>query len=242
LYLVYFDETKFETSNPFFYIGGILIKDNLLSFIETEVITIQEKFFGSSLLTKDNELHGKLIFQGKGPYRKRKLSERIQLFQDVANIIIGYKIPVIMIRIDVIAHKNKYRYPAKEYEWGLQLFLERVADFLEQHQEIGIVFGDYEKDEITKAVINFSQFKSDGKTPLAGRSLSLLKDTIYFTQSHHSRFLQMADMVLYMANRYENGHNTKTWHDKKLKEIWGETKEKTDIKIQYWPNQIQSWS
>ena len=68
-----------------------------------------------------------------------------------------------------------------------------------------------------------------------GRPLGRLKDTIYFTHSHHSRFLQVADMIVYMANRYENNHQPKKWHDKKLQTIWKSIKENTDFAIKRWP-------
>ena len=55
------------------------------------------------------------------------------------------------------------------------------------------------------ADIDFSEYKSQGKTPMYfGRPLGRLLDTVYFTQSHHSRFLQVADLLVYMAGRYEN--------------------------------------
>ena len=235
MYLIYFDETKFEKLNPYFFIGGILIQDSLISDIEEEIMKIQYNFFGDTLLRVENELHGKLIFQGKGAYKKRKISERLQIFEDVSNVLIKYRIPIRLVCIDVHAHRMRYKYPVEEYGWGLQLILERFADFLDKNNDIGIVFGDYEKDEITKAIIDFSQFKKDGKTPLKGRSLFPLKDTIYYTQSHHSRFLQVADMVLYMANRYENNHQPQKWHDKKLKSIWDNLKNSVDFYIKRWP-------
>lgn len=235
MYLIYFDETKFEKKNPYFFIGGILIKDDIISDIEKDIMKVQLDFFGSSLLKIETELHGKLIFQGKGAYKKRKLPERLKLFEKIAQILIKYKIPIRLVCIDIKAHRDRYVHPAEEYSWGLQLVLERFSDFLDQEKDIGIVFGDYEKDEVTKAVKDFSQFKENNKTPLKGRSLERLKDTIYFTQSHHSRFLQVADMVLYMANRYENGYIPTKWHDKELKKIWNNLKNRVNFLIKRWP-------
>ncbi len=159
MYLMYFDEVKFEEGNPYFFIGGILIKDSIISDVEKSIMKIQFDFFGSSLLKIENELHGKDIFQGKGVYKKRKLPERLKLFEEIAQILIKYKIPIVLICIDVEAHRNKYVTPVKEYSWGLQLALERFSDFLDIEKDIGIVFGDYEKDEVARAIVNFSQFK-----------------------------------------------------------------------------------
>jgi len=99
------------------------------------------------------------------------------------------------------------------------------------------VFGDYEKDEIARAIIDFSEFKISGSTPMYyGRPLGRLIDTVYFTHSHHSRFLQVADVLVYMAGRYENEPTLPTkWHDVQLHDMWEKIKASTDVKIQHWP-------
>ena len=85
---------------------------------------------------------------------------------------------------------KKYAYPVPEYRLGLMLILERFCDYLDGVKDLGVVFGDYEKDELTRSVLDFSQFKIEGKTPMYfGRPLGRLIDTVYFTYSHHSRFL-----------------------------------------------------
>ncbi len=236
MYLIYFDETKFETLNPYFFIGGILVEEGKLSKMESALMQIQYNFFQTNILSVDTELHGSFIFQGKGVYKKRKLPERLKLFEDVTQLIIDHQIPIRLVCIDVNRHRKKYKYPQPEYNLGLMLILERFCDFLEEKNDIGVVFGDYEKDEITTSILDFSQFKFSGKTPMSfGRPLGQLKDTIYFTHSHHSRFLQAADMVLFMANRFENGHQPVKWHDIKLKEIWDRLKGNCEIRIQRWP-------
>lgn len=234
--LIYFDETKFEKDNPFFFIGGILLEEKYISDFEKKLMQIQYNFFQTNRLDQNTELHGQFIFNGKGVFRQRGLAERIKLFEDVGQFIINNKIPIRIVCIDVNAQRAKYSDPKPEYNLGLMLVLERFCDFLEEQNDIGIVFGDYEKDEITQSILDFSQFKHLGKTPMFyGRPLGRLKDTIYFTHSHHSRFLQVADLIMYMANRYENGYEPHKWHDKELKNIWEQIKAKTDFIIQRFP-------
>jgi hypothetical protein len=100
-----------------------------------------------------------------------------------------------------------------------------------------LVFGDYEADEVTNAVIDFSQYKSKGKTPMVfGRPLGRLLDTVYFTQSHHSRFLQVADLLVYMAGRYEHWDNVPDrWHEQAVKSAWEKIKTSGNVEIQRWP-------
>lgn len=237
MHLAYFDENKYSEANPYFLIGGYLIPENKAIDLEMSLTQIQSNFFGSTALRTDTEFHGKEIFHGKGYFKKRKLSERVKLFDDIATFIIHNQLPIRMVRIDVKSHRAKYTYPQPEYRLGLMLILERFCDYLEQVDDLGAVFGDYEKDEITGAILDFAEFKVSGSTPMHyGRPLGRLVDTVYFTHSHHSRFLQVSDVLVYMAGRYENMERSPTkWHDQQVFDIWGRIKAGTDIIIQHWP-------
>lgn len=236
MHLIYFDETKFSKDNPYFLIGGILIDDNRISELENTLMQIQYNFFETNVLSQETEFHGQHIFNGIGHFRKRTIEDRVRLFEDVGKFIIDNKIAIRIVCINVHAHRSKYAYPQPEYNLGLMLILERFCDYLESKDDIGIVFGDYEKDEITKSILDFSQFKHSGRTPMHfGRPLGRLKDTIYFTHSHHSRFLQVADMVMYLANRYSNGFQPQKWHDIQCLTVWDKIRTSVDCKIQRWP-------
>ena len=234
--LIYFDETKFSESDPFFFIGGILLSEKHITMLENTLMQIQYNFFSKSKFDNDTGFHSRYIFHGKGPYRKRSLSERIKLFEDVGKFLIQNRIPIRIVCIDVKAHRKRYPRTEPEYSLALMLVLERFCIYLEKVDDIGVVFGDYEKDEMRKSILDFSQFKRAGKTSMAfGRPLERLKDTIYFTHSQHSRFLQVADMMVYMANRYENNFKPIKWHDKQLKGVWKNIKENTDFSMMRWP-------
>jgi len=203
MHLIYFDENKHSKDNPFFNIGGILVPDSKVLELDETLTRIQSNFFGSSSLVAENEFHGNEIFQGKGPFKRRKLSERIKLFDYFATFLIRNEIPIRLVRIDVDRHRQRYTYPTPEYRLGLMLFLERACDYLDKVDDLGIVFGDYEKDEVAGSVVDFSEYKTLGTTPMYfGRPLGRLVDTVHFTRSHHSRFLQLADVAVYMAGRY----------------------------------------
>ncbi|MEW8293051.1 MAG: DUF3800 domain-containing protein [Candidatus Thiodiazotropha sp.] len=236
MHLSYFDEDKYSEENPFFLIGGLVIPDGKALEFEDTLSQIQYNFFGTNVLTKDTEFHGKELFHGKGQFKGRKLADRVRVFHDISSFLINNKIPIRMVCIDVHAHRAKYNYPIPEYRLGLMLILERFCDYLDHVDDLGIVFGDYEKDEITHSVLDFSQFKVLGKIPMYfGRPLGRLIDTVYFTHSHHSRFLQVADMLIYMAGRYENGFEPEKWHDQETKKAWENIKANVDVQIQRWP-------
>lgn len=237
MHLIYFDENKYSEENPFFTIGGILVPEEKVLQLDDTLTQIQSNFFGSSSLVAENEFHGKEMFHGKGPFKGRKLPERIEVFNYLATFLISNQIPIRLVCIDVKRHRKKYLYPTPEYRLGLMLFLERACDYLDTVDGLGIAFGDYEKDEVARSVVDFSEYKSYGKTPMHfGRPLGRLVDTVYFTHSHHSRFLQLADVVVYLAGRYlAMEARPEKWHDAQVFDIWQKIKASADLKVQHWP-------
>lgn len=237
MYLAYFDENKFCKENPFFTIGGFLLEEKKADQLDKTLTQIQYNFFETSIMNKDTEFHGKDIFHGKNSFKGRTIKDRLKVFDDMANVIINNSIPIRLIRIDVEAHRAKYSYPEPEYKLGLMLVLERFCDYLDHVSSKAIVFGDYDQQEAPKSILDFSQFKFHGKTPMYfGRPLGRIIDTIYFTHSHHSRFLQLADIIIYLAGRFEKFMGNKiSWHEKQEMEIWEKIKASTDFKIQNWP-------
>ncbi len=243
MHLCYFDENKYSTDNPFFFLGGVLIRDSEMGNYEKELMKIQYKYFKSYLLTKKAELHGKEIFHGKGNFKHVKIGDRINLFEAIANFILSVKIPIIIVCLDVKAHRQRYHDPADEYYWSLTLFLERICDYLDAQNDIAVVFGDYEKDKMQKSISSFCNFKIHNTPLLLGRNIKPLKDTIYYVYSHNSRFIQLADIVIYMASRYktirnnDNGTGQLTYLDGKLKGIWEGIIKGTYYVLQEWPAQ-----
>ena len=236
MHMCYFDENKHSNENPNFYIGGLMIPDRKARDFEAVLSQITFNFFGTTALTKQSEIHGKDLFHGKGAAKRRNLRERVQVFKDISRFISDDKIPVRMVRIDVASHQSKYSYPLPEYRLGLMLILERFDEYLEQVEDLGLVFGDFEADEVTRAVVDFSEYKSQGTPMYFGRELNNLLDTVYFTQSHHSRFLQVADLLVYMAGRYEtNRAIPEKWHEREVHRAWEKIKASENFYIQHWP-------
>lgn len=237
MHFAYFDESKPNAENPYFLLGGIIIDSGKMPELERIITLIQSNFFGRAVLTKEVELHGKDLFHGKGNFKGRKLAERVRLLKDIGDLVIEKEIPVSISRIHVARHREKYRYATPEYRLALMLFLDRFSDYLKQVDDFGMVFGDFEQDEYTQSIVDFSEFKIDGKTSLPhGRPLDRLIDTIYFTKSHHSRFLQIADVVLFLATRYFQSEKPfEKWHETEAKKVWETIWERKVTTIKDWP-------
>jgi hypothetical protein len=237
MHLCYFDENKHSPERNYFFVGGLIIPDKDAIELEKTINLITFNFLGSQSMNKEHELHGKDIFHGKGNAKGRKIEDRIQVFQSVSKFISNNSIPVRMICIDIERHYAKYQYPHPPYRLGLMLVLERFCEYLDTVDDLGLVFGDFEADEVTSAVVDFSAYKNMGRTPMYfGRPLGRLLDTVYFTQSHHSRFLQIADLLVYMAGRYEHTkQRPEKWHEQAVYDSWQTVRSSKNFKIQHWP-------
>jgi Protein of unknown function (DUF3800) len=237
MWLAYFDENKYDPAagRNHFWIGGVLVPESAASALDKRLRAVQTEFFGTSVLAPQSELHGKELFHGKGNCKSRTLPERLKVFDDVAQCMLDLKLPLRFVSMDVPAHRAKYKSPEPEYRLGLMLLLERYCEFLETQGDNGLVFCDYEADEIAQSMLDFSVYKQVGATRYwKGRSLDRIHDTIYFTPSHHSRFIQAADLLIYLAARYDAmTAPPEKWHEAQAWSIW--QKIKASAVIQHWP-------
>ena len=112
MHLCYFDETKYEPAGQYFFIGGIIVRDADVLALEATLTQIQQNFVGTSFLTRQTEMHGKDIFHGKGVFKSRKLQDRMKLLADITTFLCDAKLPIRIVKIDVPAHRAKYKQSA----------------------------------------------------------------------------------------------------------------------------------
>lgn len=200
MFLSYFDEVKAELPDrPYFFIGGVTIDESAMTDIEAALNDVAHRLFNSSVLAKSNELHGKEIFQGKGCCKGMKPKPRIDALKGIIDILAKNEVHKHLTQLDVANHRAKYNKPEPEYNLGLMFYIEQIDRFLEKNNSKGMLFGDYERDEANDSIINLSHFKHYSTRYTYGRKITHLLDTLYFAHSHHSRFVQLADVFLYLV-------------------------------------------
>lgn len=221
MHLCYLDENKPTDIKPQLIVGGFVIEAKKAIALDEGLCSLQALLFDSSSnpKAKSREFHGVHILQGKGNFKSMPLQRRVAIFEVILDILatsgmqplIAATDPSYSDDMDGVSH----------YRFSLSVALLAFNDFLETKSSWGIICADYEKDEISKATRDFEYIKKslDDK----GISTNRLIDTVYFTQSHHSRLVQAADILVYLAGRYGKGlRSWEKWHDKKISHMWAE--------------------
>lgn len=207
--VIYFDEVKYDPPNqPYYWLGGICLPLDRSMEIEGLANDLSDRVFGSPLLSKATEFHGRDVVQGKGNFKGRPIGTRLHVFRDLLSIITWEDI-IIRIYVRIIPENMVYTKDKPE-DVAFMYFVEQADILLDRLGGIGMIIGDYDEPVIGSSVASLAQFRKGGTYWRRGREINHIADTVHFAKSHHSRFIQLADVFLY-ALQFLLGHNTSGW-------------------------------
>jgi hypothetical protein len=76
---------------------------------------------------------------------------------------------------------------------------ERANSYVRGKKTIGMLIGDRESDHhAARFATTLSQYRASGTDFAYGQEIQNLVDSVHFTQSHLSRFLQLADVYTWL--------------------------------------------
>lgn len=204
MYIIYFDEVKNRPGKQrYYWLGALAIPIDSALSIEKKVNDLSNEVFGSSLLSKDTEFHGYPILCGTGFFKNFDDSKRISIYQKLLVIIHSVKeILKINIRID----SNKYYASMGINEMAFIFLIEKTNELMWDRETLGLLIGDYDDPIIDLSVKQLSEYK-EGGTPYRCKNISNLIDTVHYAKSHHSRFIQLADIYVHSLQLQEKKYN-----------------------------------
>jgi len=193
--LLYYDEVKYDPPNQTSYwLGGISVPDTSIPEIEELVNLISEEVFGTRVLNKETEFHGIEICRGKGNFKNREVSERLEILDQLLKVITRDDI----IRIKVLIHPENLVYTNESpAQIAFMYLIEQAEKHFTDSNSLGMIFGDYDEPAIGTTVASLSKFRKGGTKWARGKEISHIIDTVHFAKSHHSRLIQLADIFLY---------------------------------------------
>lgn len=199
MYLIYVDELKLHPpKQPFQWLCGLAFPPEILLEIESKLASIAQSYFGDSLLSKKTEFHAKEILHGNSQYKGDSIEKRLTLFKSLLQTIDDSqgKIKKIEVRID----PTLIRFPKDIAEQAFMFFVEKCDYLMKSLNDVGLLIADSDPQKNSANVKNLSFYKTYSTDYEFSRRIEHLVDTVHHTNSHNSRFLQLADIYTYSCS------------------------------------------
>ena len=208
--LIFFDEAKNDGDYPHYHIGAVCIDEEHLVPIEKKINAIAETAFGSYELTAATELHAAEIYHRKKNFKDwHDFGKRIEIIVQFARILSEEEVRLIYVQINC----NLLLASQVPEEIAFMFLCERANDFVKANKSLGMLIGDRESDRLAaRFSTTLSGYRAHGTDFAFGRDIHNLVDSVHFTHSHLSRFLQLADVytwILQFKNRNRESGDTR---------------------------------
>jgi hypothetical protein len=190
---VYFDESKNNPENPYYFLIGVCIPEYKLLSLEKLMNDFSEKVFGTAAPSRDNEFHAIDIFHGKKNLKRLKLppNERIDILKGLFLIYKLCELEYIEVKINCGSLSDDRNPNGLAFNF----FTERVSMYSGK-KSMCMLIGDRENDRVSNMIgEKIGHYKQYGTDYYFGMPVPNIVDTVHFTHSHLSRMLQMADLL-----------------------------------------------
>ena len=194
--LISFDESKNDPDYPHYHLGGVCIDDSALLDVEAQVQTIAMDAFGTVQLSESTEFHAAEIYHRKKNFKSwNDFDARVALIALFVAILSREDVQLIDVQINCA---NLHPGQVAD-EIAFMFMCERANDLVRAQNSIGMLIGDRESDQAsTRHAKTLSSYRAQGTSFAYGREIKNLVDSVHFTHAHLSRFLQLADMYVWL--------------------------------------------
>ena len=203
MYFLYIDESGspngWQTQNHF-VLGGVAIHEGQVSGLANKLDEIQTKYFGE--LKVPIEFHAGDIKTGNKRWHSVPEKTREKIMEDVYNVIAGAPFPTLIAFGSALHISKAVNSETDDLETSFQDVCLKFNHFLIKMHKSGntnkglLIIDDAHKNQF-KDLIN--RFRREG---VKGVPIHNIVDIPYFSASHDTRMLQLADFCVYSIYRY----------------------------------------
>lgn len=231
--LIFFDESKNDPDYPHYHLGGVCLDDSVLLEIESKIQMLAIEAFGTAELSEATEFHAAEIYHRRKNFKEwNDFGKRVALLGKFLEILSREDVQLIDIQINCkLLHDGQ-----RAEEIAFMYLCERANGLVGSQKSLGMLIGDRESDRhAARHATTLSNYRAN-KTDFAyGREIKNLVDSVHFTQSHLSRFLQLADVYVWVQ-QFRNRNRGST--DKRHRAIFDLLK-RGDIDL--FPAKYKNW-
>ena len=234
MHLIFFDEAKDDPNYSHYHIGAVCIEESQLGEVEAKIKLLAKEAFGTDELTASTEFHAAEIYHRKGNFKDWiEPGRRVQLIGKLAEILSLAEVKLIKIQIN-----NSLLSAGQSPEDIAFMFLcERANDFVKSKKSLGMLIGDRENDRHAERFAStLSNYRGNGTNFAFGRKIQNLVDSVHFTHSHLSRFLQLADVYVWLLQFQNRNRGSKDFrHQAMLNLLKEDYIDLSPSKYKEWP-------
>lgn len=204
--LIYFDEAKNDPDYSRYHIGAVCIDEADLSAVEKHMAGIAERAFATAELSRATELHAVELYHRKGNFKKcSDFQARMELIADIVQVLSLPEVELISIQINCeLLYANM-----QPEEIAFMYLCEKANDLMKSKGSRGLLIGDRESDKVADRFSRtLSSYRVAGTEFAYGRDIRNLVDSVHFTHSHLSRFLQLADVYVWLLQFRDRNKNS----------------------------------
>jgi hypothetical protein len=204
--LIFFDESKNDPDYPHYHLGGLCLDDSAILEVEGLIQKIALDAFGTAELSDATEFHAAEIYHRKKNFKAcTDFPKRVALLGKFVDILSREDVQLIDIQINCAL----LREGQQAEEIAFMFLCERANDLVRAQKSIGMLIGDRENDKhAARHATTLSGYRARGTDFAFGREIKNLVDSVHFTQSHLSRFLQLADVYVWIQQFRNRNHDS----------------------------------
>lgn len=217
--LIFFDESKNDLDYPHYHLGGVCLDDSVLLDVEAQIQQLAIEAFGTAELSSATEFHAAEIYHRRKNFKPwNDFGKRVALLGKFLDILSREDVHLIDIQINC----NLLREGQRAEEIAFMYLCERANDFARAQKSLGMLIGDRESDRhAARHATTLSNYRAKGTDFAFGREIKNLVDSVHFTQSHLSRFLQLADVYVWIQQFRNRNRGSKDERHKAVFDLLG---------------------
>jgi hypothetical protein len=194
--LIFFDEVKQSPDYPHYHLGAVCVDEAHLSAVEARITALSEEAFGSGELSVATEFHAAEIYHRKKNFKDwADFNKRLHLIGQFAEIL---SLPEVQ-RIDIQINSGPLFAGQTPEDIAFMFLCERANSLVKAQKALGMLIGDRESDRhAERFATTLSAYRANGTDFAFGQDIKNLVDSVHFTHSHLSRFLQLADIYVWL--------------------------------------------
>jgi hypothetical protein len=208
--LIYFDEAKNDAKHPHYHIGAVCVEENGLHAVEKAINAIAVDAFGTAELGPGTELHAAEIYHRTKTFKSwNDFDRRVALLDRLIDVLNMEEVQLIDVQVDKDRLYGSYD-DADVGDIAFMLLCEKADDLMREEKALGMLIGDRESDRVAARLArSLSAYRSKGTQFAYGRDIKHLVDSVHFTHSHLSRFLQLADIYTWLLQFQRRNRGSK---------------------------------